>query len=428
MNLREKHLVVIDHGHYQFIADEMVKSYGKVSLYLPQEDAYLHPNKDTIGKGVPGISVVEDDIDFWRDLVFGNKGDVFAFFDVGFGALQWTLQKLGKRVCGSLLSQKVEMDRWHLNEKVKSVGLPTVPMKKIIGTTNLKAFLKKNPQQVVKISYYRGIIETFLADDPFEMELQIVELEHNLGMNKDDLEFICQDIIESELEIGYDGFNVGGFYPPNSLYGPEIKDKAYIGMAVEKMPPLIEFVNKKMAPVIAKDGYQGFYHNELRVTDEPYSKLFRGRPYYTDATCRAGSPPSEAMCKIYEPHCLARAIWDMSEGRVPVLKPLKKWVAEVVLMSPKADKSWLHVNVDKKVKDWVCLKDYCMKNGEIFVIPNNNGGFFGNVVALGDKPQEAINEVLKRAALVKASELEVRMDVFDGAMKQLKLMKSYGLL
>ena len=69
-----------------------------------------------------------------------------------------------------------------------------------------------------------------------------------------------------------------------------------------------------------------------------------------------------------------------------------------------------------------------MKNGEIFVIPNNNGGFFGNVVALGDKPQEATDEVLKRAALVKASELEVRMDVFDGAMKQLKLMKSYGLL
>ena len=429
MNLREKSICIVENGHHVFFSEEMVASYGKVFLYLMQEDSYLKPDKDTIGSGIPGVNLLEYDEDFWKLVDFDTQNDcVFFFPDVGQGALQRHLQRLGKRVCGSLASEKVEMDRWYLNECLKQVGLPVVPMRKIIGTTALKAFLKKNPNQVVKISYYRGVVETFLADDPWEMELQIIELDHLLGMNKDSLEFVCQDIIESALEIGYDGFNVNGLHPQYSMRGPEFKDKGYIGLITKETPPLLKYVNEKMAPIFAKHKYQGFYSNELRLVDKPW-KGFPCTPVYTDATCRTPSPPAEAFLKAYEPHCVARAIWDCSEGRLPLLKPITKWVAEVVLMSPKADHAWLHVTIPDSLRKWVLLKDHChRKEGGIFIIPNSTGGYFGNVVALSDNPQDAINLVLKRAKEIKACELEVRTDIFDGVPKQLKLMQKYELL
>ena len=114
---------------------------------------------------------------------------------------------------------------------------------------------------------------------------------------------------------------------------------------------------------------------------------------------------------------------------MPLLKPITKWVAEVVLMSPKADHAWLHVTVPDSLRKWVLLKDHChRKEGGIFIIPNSTGGYFGNVVALSDNPQDAINLVLKRAKEIKACELEVRTDIFDGVPKQLKLMQKYELL
>jgi hypothetical protein len=136
------------------------------------------------------------------------------------------------------------------------------------------------------------------------------------------------------------------------------------------------------------------------------------------------------MCEVYEDHCLARAFWDMSEGKLPVLKPHKDgpWMAEVVLCSQWYDKNWLHIEVPSSVRQWVKLKDYCVKKGELFCIPNENGGYFGNVVAIGNTPQVAIDKVMKRAEMVKACELEIKTDVFDGATKQLRLMKKYGLL
>ena len=427
-SLREKSICIVEHGHHLFFAEEFVKSYGKVFVYIMNEDSYLKPDKDTIGSGIDGVHLLEFDEDFWKLVDFAGDDEIVYFFpDVGQGALQRHLQRLGKRVCGSLASEKFEMDRWYLNECLKQVGLPTVPMKKIVGTTNLRKFLKANPNQVVKISYYRGLIETFLADDPWEMELQIIELDCLLGMNKDSMEFICQEIIESELEVGYDGFNVNGQHPQFCMRGPEIKDKAYLGIITKETAPLLQYINEKTAPIFAKNKYQGFYHNELRLIDKPWKK-FPVTPIYTDATCRTGSPPAEGMLKVYEPHCIAKAVWTMAEGRLPLLRPIAKWMGEVVLMSPKADKAWLHVIIPEKVRPWVMLKDHCVKNGQTFIIPNGNGGYLGNVIAIGDKPQEVIDLVLKRAAMVKACELEVRTDIFDGVPKQLKLMQKYELL
>ena len=429
MNLKQKTIVCCEHGHQIYLAEKFSESFGKTFLYIPNEESYLTPAKETIGQGIPGIILIDQDIEFWKLVENTDPNDIVFFFpDVGMGALQHHLQWMKRRVCGSLGSGEIEMDRMLLNGELKKLGLPTAPMARVIGTTNLRAFLKEHPDRVIKVSFYRGVIETFTNENPYRTELRLIELDFQLGMNKDTFEFCCQEKIESELEVGFDGFSLNGKGPAYSALGIEVKDKAYVGAILEKMPPLIEFVNRKMEPLFSRYGYQGFYSNELRITDEPFRKDFKGKPFYTDCTARAPSPPSEAQCEIYEPHCLARAVWDLSGGEMPVLKPITKWFAEVVLATPAYDRQWLHVSFPDKIKQWVKVKDHCIKDGQIFCIPNHNGNYFANVVALGDTPQEAMDTVLKRAALVEAEDLELHTDIFSSAMKQLKLMKSYGLL
>lgn len=424
--MRRKTVMVIDHGLYPYLAQKLSHDFN-VLYHIPNIDPYPMCAKDEIGTGIPGIERVYDLYKYIKPFpAKGDKVDMFCFFDVGFGGLQQMLREMGYRTFGAQGSEKLEQDKWFFNEVLKKVGLPTAGLKKVIGTDALRSQLEKVQDKYIKISYHRGEFETYHHVDMWETETWLDDVTARLGVSKFDTEFLIQDPIESVLEIGYDGYNINGEYPKNGMMGIEGKDEWYVGRIIKELPPIMQHVGDRLAPVFKKLGYNGNYSSELRVADEPYSKDFKGKPYYIDLTARGPSPPSESQCEMYED--FGAQIWAMSEGKVPTLKPAAKYCVQSVLVSNWNCDHALRVKVPKGSESWLKLKNFCIKNGQTWIIPNNNGGFIGSVIAVHDSLDKACELLEERMDLIKAYELTCNKNCCKELREAVDNAKKFGII
>jgi predicted RNase H-like HicB family nuclease len=118
---------------------------------------------------------------------------------------------------------------------------------------------------------------------------------------------------------------------------------------------------------------------------------------------------------------LAEAIWYGAEGIVIEPEFKAKWGAEVLLISDWADKNWMHVSFPDEVRENVKLRNFCLIEGEYYVIPQWTGcAEIGAVVALGNTPDEAIEECKRICALVEGHLLDKPVDALDIAREQLE--------
>jgi hypothetical protein len=423
--VRKKTVLVVDFGPYEYLAVKLSETFN-VLYYIPNLEAYPETNRDEIGTGVPGITRIYDLFRYIKPAP--SKADIvdlFCFFDVGMIDLQQQLREMGYRVFGSGASGKLEQDKWFFNEVLKKVGLSTVGLEKVTGVDALRAHLEKVEDKYVKVSYYRGAFETYHHVDMWDTETWLDDLTNRIGMKKNDMVFLIQDPIKSVMEIGYDGFNINGQHPRNCMMGIEGKDEWYIGVITPDPPRIIQHVNDKLSPVFRKMGYNGFYSSELRITEEAYSEDFKGKPYYIDLTARVPSPPGEGFCEMYED--LGTAIWQIAEGKVPDLKPVAKYCAIFILTSPWYEEHWLRVKVPDNSQPWLKLKNYCIKDGQHWCIPNKNGGFFGAVVATGDDLEKTIALAEKRVKSVKAYEIQYNKDSGHDMMEAIDDAKKVGI-
>jgi hypothetical protein len=283
----------------------------------------------------------------------------------------------------------------------------------ITGLDALRKHLKTHKDQWVKISGTRGDMETFGAKTYEHVEPRLGELEHNLGAYNKIIEFTVEQGIPDAIEVGYDGFTIDGKFPQASMTGVEVKDEAYImkTMRWSQLPEQVRTVNEKLAPALKRYGYRGFISTEVRCTDD-------GKAYLIDPCCRAGSPPNELYQVMIEN--LAEVIWYGAEGIVIEPEFRAKWGAEVLLISDWADKNWMHVTFPEEVRENVKLRNFCLIEGEYYVIPQWTGcAEIGAVVATGDTAEAAIEECKRICTLVEGHLLDKPTDALDIAREQL---------
>ena len=173
-----------------------------------------------------------------------------------------------------------------------------------------------------------------------------------------------------------------------------------------------------MSPLFKKLGYQGHFSSELRITKG-------GKAYFIDPTIRAPSPPSELMCEIYKNY--AEACWDISGGLVPVLKPKAMFGAEIILTSDWNVNNEMCVTFPKELEPYVKLKNHTKKNGAYYIIPNNNEGFFGAVVAYGDSVDKATEKCLEVMEQIECDDLDYDESIFSKANDQIKAGGDFGV-
>jgi hypothetical protein len=399
---------VIDYGTFLALADKLAETYKTVYYYCPIEKEFKSIADASIGEGLDGVKKIHDFLD--PDIF--NTIDLFIFPDIGYGGLQKYLRSIGKAVWGAMGADELELFRDLFLETLEKVKLPTPDSKVIYGLTALGKYLKVVKNKWVKINCFRGDMETWYHIN-YDYSIRTLEsLAVIFGGVKEQITFVVQETINSEVEVGYDGWCIDGNYPSKSFQGYEKKNELYLGTVLsnDNLPEEIKYVNEKMSPVLKEYGYRSWWSTEIRVDKE-------GTPYFIDPTTR-----HPALCGEHQwETCanLAEIIWAGAHG--DVIEPEFKFTfaASATLhyksYEPMTDsrvilKEWKSLEVPKDVIRWFKPYHYCIV-GEIYHFVPSKMDEVGVVIGVGSSIKESIDHLKKN--LESMSKLPVWTNISD---------------
>jgi len=373
--------MVIDHELFLPLAERLSREFKHVLYFKEWQEGFSKVDKACIGDGIPGIERIDD---IWKHK---DECDVFIFPDVQMSGIQLELESQGLAVWGARAGDELELNRELFLRTIESVGLDLPTFEVVRGITALKNHLREAEDKYVKISRYRGSLETFhwrswKLDENF-LDLLAVRF----GAVRELVKFLVFDSIDTPIELGGDTYGIDGRWPSLMLHGIEAKDKAYLGAVTdtEQMPDQIKAVLDAFKPVLAKYRYRNFWSMEVRVKDD--------KAYFIDPTCRMGLPSSSSQMELWEN--LGEIIWHGANGELVEPKPTAMFSAEV-LLKIKADKggNWRKCEIPSELRQWLKFSGHCEVDGLAWFTPDDdNDGACGWMVAIGDSPKDALERI-----------------------------------
>jgi len=403
---------VCDYGLFLSFAQLLSKYFGKVYYYCKWDEAFPTTSKHCVGEGVKGVISCED---FWRHY---DEIDLFVFLDVYSGELQLFLERMGKRVWGSRRGEEIETKRAHSKRLLESVGLDAADWKEVTGMDALRAYLKHNKDQYVKISSTRGDGETFYSKDYKNIQPRLDALAHTLGPYQEKMKFVCEAKIPDAVEIASDIYSIDGQFPSRGAVGIESKSRGYLGhfKQYSEFPKQLQEMNAAVAPTLAQYGYRNLFAMEARITED-------GVAHVIDPCCRAGSPPSEMLQNLYTN--FPDIFWYGAEGTLIDPEPAAEYGAELIIQASWAEKEWVQVDFPPEIADNVKLRNFCIMDGKYYVTPGIVS--IGAVVATGNTPEEAQEKCKSYAKQLDAYTLETEPEAFDEIAGEVAKLEKMGI-
>jgi len=417
VDVSTKNLLFVDRGGlYTYMAQELGKHYNHVWYHLLDSSPYKQSNLSEIGKGLPEIQRV-DDLESYLD-----KADISYWPDIYDGKRQEWLRKQGYRIFGSGRSDEIELDKVKFMDRLEEVGLPVPETHLVNGIEELLSFLtNRKPGEWWIKGLWRGDFETKKFAGIRQLRSWIEQdLVPRIGKRAETVPMLVQAKIESKTEPGWDGMQVNGQYTSCSV-GYEIKDQGLIARVYgpSETPEILDRVNQAMAPFFKELGMRGHYSTEVRVTE-------RGEPYFIDPTCRIPSPAGELFPRLYKNY--PEAVWQIACGFVPRLDPAARYGAEIVVVSPYAEKKEICVEFPKEYTDNIMLKSHCKRGGSYYCIPGQpgTGGYFCCVVTVGNSWKDCGKQAVEVAKEIVTEELDFDENVFSEAAKAIEGGEKYA--
>lgn len=420
-DLSTKTVCVVDHGQFQELAIRLARDFKNVLYYKPWKRAAPQFRTLFVGDGFPKVKRIKHLFDVIDDV------DLFVFPDVYDGDLQLYLERQGHRVWGSRKSEEFEFRREVFKKTLEEIGLPVPEWHSITGMTALREFLEDNPDWAVKTDLLRGDGETWMADEePIVTKSLLNAMDAYYDEAKDEMVFIVEKKIESEIEIGYDGISIDGQFT-DGLVDYEIKNKCCISAFTkyEDMNENVRFVNDKFGPKLAEKRCRSMFGTEIRVDKE-------GTPYFIDATQRMPSPPGEIELEIFSN--ISDVMWRGSTGEFVQVEPEAPFGVQVMLYADWEDLGLLPIVIPDKVRQWVKLSSSCKINNTYYMIQccgEERVPWLREEVAcavgLGDSIEEAIDKALEHAHEVKGANLEITEYALAEALSRIKEGEKQGI-
>lgn len=409
-------VLVIDDGPQVELACRIARDVDKCYYYSMWEDSFPILNRGCIGYGLEGIERV--------DSPFGphlDNSDLVVFPGIYTGDLQVYLQERGKLCFGAGLGEILETSRDGTKILMEELELPTNKWWKIVGTPELRKFLRSHKNVHVKVNKYRGTFESFFSESYELSAPKMDEADYKLGALKHIIEFVVEEDLPNRIEIGCDFYTYRGVFPNSFLAGVEIKNKSYLGVfkKKEEFPQYLTEFNDKISETLKLVGYQGFLSTELRVGKDKKSHMI-------DLCCRQASPPGELYQEFYTN--ITEIIWNCANGII--LDPISvgKYGAQARIYSEWAETNCQPIEFPKEYKNLVKLSNSVYINKKYYVIPQYYKlGEVGSVIGWGDSWQEAVAMVQEVAKSIKGIEIEIKTDSFDKVDEEIEKADKMGL-
>lgn len=410
---------VVDLGTFVSVASKLAETMKKCYYHAPYDREYLNIRECITGSGLANVERLDEFLD--PDIL--PTIDLFVFPDIGYSGLQRHLRSLGKAVWGHMGATDLELYRDFFLDALESVGLPTIHSERIVGLTALREYLKENKNKWVKINRFRGNVETWHHRDYRHSLRTLDSLAVIFGGAKESVIFVVQDDIESEMEVGYDGWCIDGRFPPYSFQGYEKKNELYLGsvLADSDLPDEIKEVNDALSPVLQSYGYRGWWATEIRVN---------GVPYFIDPTPRMPGQTGEHQLETCTN--LANVIWHGANGIV--LPPDFAWsfAAEATLhydsslKDPSISEEWKTLHLPEEVERWFKGYHYCKIDGAYHFVAEGTDEI-GVMIGVGDSTEQAIKHLQENMEYLKDLPVHANLAGFADLLKSIKEGEEKGI-
>ena len=334
------------------------------------------------GMGVEGLNKIKNFFDYV------DKADLIANMDCyDEDSIEFIRNKYpNKSVFGSGRGVWIENDRWKLKNLIKKLGLPLQKSWHIIGVPKLREFIKANPNVYIKTNLWRSDCESFHAKTYDFVEQRLNGLMVKYGAMSDTIEFIAEEMLDSEVEIGVDCFFSKSDYIPQCFLAYEIKKEWYLGKTTEfkNLPPKIKLWMDKLKPTLAEMDYRSGLSFEWKVLKD-------GTCYLLDICARLQSPASVGYPQWIKNW--PEVIYKIGLGEQVNLDIPFKYVSAIFFESQRGKDE----NVMVDIKDLNKVKPMCYSknNGKIYSV--KGAKTMAIPVADGNTWQECIKTLKKNA-------------------------------
>lgn len=415
-----KRVLIYDEGQFNDLATRLARDWGSVQLYCPWKQSAPTSTRLMVGNGLDGVERVTD---FW-DAVPG--ADLIVFTDCYNGDLQVHLEEQGHRVWGSRKADRYEWDRQLFKDALKEVGLPVSAHKVIKGLSRLRDYLRENPDQVVKLSRFRGDSETFAAPTYALIKGKLDALEFKYGPLAEKVKFMVEETIPTLTEAGYDGICIDGQFTDGFIdYETKFKSCLIAIKPYDELPEVVREVNEKFAPILAREHYRGPMGTEIRVAED-------GTPYFIDLTARNASPPGETMWVALKN--LSEVMYRGAAGEMVTAEWAGKYACQIMLFLEWEDQAWQGLSIPNKNKPFVMLSTYAKVDGLYYPIPcegyetlpwANDG--IGCAIGIGDTVEEAIDLAKAHAESVEGYKVNYDLSAIAEGLAAVKSGEEQGI-
>lgn len=417
MNLKKTNEVsalVVDTGLVLPLALRLGEFYKRVLYWRPTSEAFPRMESAVIGDGFEQIERIDDPWPF----IMNREVDLAVFPDIGNSGMQQVMESLGVAVWGSRRADSLEQNREKFFKTLKAVGLSVPEYEKVVGITALRKLLRSKEDVYLKISKFRGTLETCHWRSWEEDEGLLDSLAVSLGPCREQMTFFVCEPIVTDIEDGLDTWSIDGKWPDLSLRGIEAKDRAYLGAVSQRkdLPDYLREIQDKFTPVLARFGARNFFSMEIRVTEK--------EAFFIDPTPRTPLPGTSSHMMIWEN--IADVIWYGANGDLIEPEPATEFSAECLLTMEGADE-WRVFEVPSELKPWLKISDCCEVDGKIGVPPQQaHGEEIGWLIAVADSPKKVIDK-LKSQAEKLPDGIKTRLDALVELVHEEAKMREAGI-
>lgn len=318
-----------------------------------------------------------------------------------------------KSIFGSGMGEVLEDDRWKLKKVIAQANLPLQKSFHVKGIELLRKLITEKPGKYIKINIFRGDMESFFAKDIKSIEGKLHKLETLFGPLANEVEFVVEDVIDTDVEIGCDCFFNGIDYLPTCFMGYEYHKFFYLGkvMKMKDIPAPIKETMTALKPTLQKMDYRGALSTEEKIVSPK-------EHYFLDICSRLMNPGG--ICYGEWIKNLPEVVYKIGRKEMVDLACPDQYVGCILLDSKDAEDEFVYIDVKPENKDKI--KIFCpfqTKNGSYYQVKGCPSTIV--VTATGNSSKDVVDKLKKYSELVDASglnkdvvnEMDVMYDIIE---------------